>query len=55
MKCTLCPKEFHLQCADDEPYKIDGQPVCRECYFRELGNMMEKYPPGVHPQYRKTQ
>jgi uncharacterized protein (DUF983 family) len=55
MKCTKCGKDIYLQCSDDEPKRISGEPVCKNCYFEELGNMMEKYPPGIHPQYRKTQ
>lgn len=46
MKCTLCHCDIYLQCSDDDPYKISGEPVCRHCYFKELGEIVEKYPIG---------
>jgi hypothetical protein len=46
MKCTLCHCDIYLQCSDDDPYKISGEPVCRHCYFKELGEVVEKYPIG---------
>jgi hypothetical protein len=55
MKCTKCDKNIFLQGSDDEPHRIDGEPVCKDCYFRELGNMMEQHPPGIHPMYRKKE
>jgi hypothetical protein len=48
MKCTVCNKEIRLQCNDDEPYKISGEPVCRDCYFEGLGKVIEEHPIGFH-------
>lgn len=49
MKCTLCQNTIFLQSSHDKLYKISGEPVCKNCYFQELGNMMEKHPPGFPP------
>jgi hypothetical protein len=48
MKCSKCNTDIYLQCADSEPKRISGEPVCRDCYFEELGNMMEQHPPGFY-------
>jgi hypothetical protein len=55
MKCIKCGKDIFLWSLDDEPYWIDGDPACKDCYFRGLGDMMEQHPPGIHPMYRKTE
>ena len=52
MKCTECGANIILQCNDDEPYKISGKPVCRNCYFQKLGETIELYPIGV-PLYKQ--
>ena len=50
MKCTRCEKDVVYY----EPHHhIDGSYVCDDCYFRELGGMMEQHPPGIHPKYQK--
>ena len=55
MKCAKCGNDILLQCSDDSPERIDGEPVCKDCYFRELGDMMEQHPPGIHPKYPKSE
>lgn len=52
MKCTHCQKDIYLQCSDDAPHKVDGKPVCEDCYFRELGDLMERHPIGFHYKYK---
>lgn len=46
MKCTHCGNDIYQQCSDDNPHRIDGETVCTYCYFKELGEIMEKYPIG---------
>ncbi len=46
MKCSKCGNDIYLQCSDDEPHKIDGNLVCDDCFFDELGKTLEKYPIG---------
>ena len=45
-KCSLCPNPLFdsMKSSDEEPYVIDGKPVCRDCYFNELGDFIEKNP-----------
>jgi len=45
-KCSLCPNPLFdaIKSSDEEPYAIDGKPVCRDCYFNELGDFIEKNP-----------
>lgn len=52
MKCTICQNDIYLQCCDDEPHKISNKPVCEDCYFKELGDLMERYPIGFHYKYK---
>ena len=54
-KCAKCGDDILLWSSDEEPKRINGESVCRNCYFGELGNMMEQHPPGIHPMYRKTE
>jgi len=46
MKCTHCGKDIYQQCSDDNPHRIDGEPVCTHCYFKKLGEIVEQYPIG---------
>ena len=46
MICTICHEPIILQCSDDNPYKISGEPVCKSCYFKELGKVVEQHPIG---------
>lgn len=51
--CTKCKKEIEYR---RDIHYIDGKPHCKDCYFGELGAMMEKYPPGFptsHNPYNK--
>lgn len=47
-KCSRCPNPLFdtFVSADTEPYKIGKEEVCRECYFKELGDEIEKNPIG---------
>jgi hypothetical protein len=47
VKCTYCDKDIYLQCSDDNPYRIDDKPVCRKCYFEELGKVVDEHPIGI--------
>jgi len=47
MKCTICESDIILQCNDNKSYKINELPVCRSCYFNELGKVIELYPIGI--------
>ncbi len=57
-KCSIsgCPNLLFetFVSADTEPYMIDGKPVCKEHYFKELGEEIEKHPIGVVPKRIKT-
>lgn len=46
MNCIICGDPIVLQCSDDEPHRTSGEPVCRRCYFKELGDAVERYPIG---------
>lgn len=45
-KCSLCQNPLFdaMKSSDEEPYVIDDKPVCRDCYFDELGEFIEKNP-----------
>ncbi len=47
-KCSRCPNPLFdaMKSSDEEPYRIECKPVCRDCYFDELGDFIEKYPIG---------
>ncbi len=49
IECSKChnPIEELLQSADAEPHRIDGEQVCKKCYFAELGEEIEKHPIGL--------
>lgn len=49
MNCSKCGNKIYLQCSDDEPHRISGEPVCKDCYFEELGAFIEKHPIGLPP------
>jgi formylmethanofuran dehydrogenase subunit E len=42
--CTKCGKKIHGFLTGKK--KIDGKPYCKECYYQELGEVVEKYPIG---------
>jgi uncharacterized Zn finger protein (UPF0148 family) len=49
--CTKCGKDI-------QPFftgrkKIDGKIYCKNCYYNELGDIIEKYPIGL-PYYKKV-
>lgn len=48
-KCSRCPNPLFdsMLSSDAEPYRIGNELVCRECYFDELGEMIEKHPIGI--------
>ena len=46
MKCDICGEDIHFQCNDDDPKRISGKPVCEDCYYERLGEMMEQHPIG---------
>ena len=46
MECSICHNAIILQCSDDNPHRISGEPVCRDCYFQELGKLVEQHPIG---------
>lgn len=52
-KCSIsgCPNPLFetLVSADAEPYRIGDKPVCKEHYFEELGEEVEKNPIGGFP------
>jgi hypothetical protein len=48
MKCFICHEGILLQGSDDEPKRIEGNPVCRDCYYEELGKIVEEHPIGFH-------
>jgi hypothetical protein len=45
-RCTRCPNPLFdiIVSSDEEPYRIGGLPVCKECYFDDLGDFIEKNP-----------
>lgn len=43
MKCHICNKELHYLF---ETKYIDENPTCSDCYYEELGKVIEKYPIG---------
>lgn len=47
-RCSTCPNPlFNYSVSnDEEPYRISGLPVCKECYFDALGEVVEKHPIG---------
>ena len=47
-KCSKCPNPLfnYSVSSDEEPYRIGGLPVCKECYFDALGEEVEKHPIG---------
>lgn len=45
MQCKYCGKQ--IDSIFDE-YKIDKVTVCKECYYRKLGSVVENHPIG-HP------
>ena len=47
MKCTNCGTTISFQSSDDEPRKIDDNPVCETCYFNALGTCIERHPIGL--------
>jgi uncharacterized protein YlaI len=47
MKCIICETDIILQSSDEEPRRISNEPVCEECYFRSLGEAIEKHPIGI--------
>jgi len=53
-KCSKCSNPLFdmMVSSDTEPYEISGEPVCRKCYFRELGDEIERHPIGMTPQRR---
>jgi len=42
MICPLCSEPI-IKCGG-ELKRIDGKPVCENCYFDELGRTVEMYP-----------
>jgi len=54
-RCTKCPNPLFdtMKSSDEEPYRIGGKPVCRECFFNELGEEIERHPIGFLPRMVK--
>jgi NAD-dependent SIR2 family protein deacetylase len=42
-KCSKCGKKWE---SDDECERIDGKPVCSDCYYETLGDFIEDHPIG---------
>jgi hypothetical protein len=47
IKCKNCGELIILQSSDDEPRRISGEPYCKDCYFKSLGEAIEKHPIGA--------
>ena len=43
--CTKCKRKWE---SDGDCYRINDKPVCSDCYFDALGDIIEKYPIGGH-------
>jgi len=46
MKCHICNKDIYIRYNGGEPKKIDGKPTCEDCYYDELGKVIEEHPIG---------
>ena len=44
--CKNDPEEDYMMFG--KRYRIDGKPVCRDCFFEQLGDVVEKNPIGLH-------
>lgn len=44
IKCSFCdnPIQELVLSSDAEPHRIDGKQACKECYYKKLGDVIEK-------------
>lgn len=49
-ECSYCHRKVPWQEEINErPKHIDGKRVCNDCYFDELGKMIDECPIGIFP------
>jgi hypothetical protein len=48
IKCGCGGDIFLMNGADSEPRRLNGKPVCDDCFFGAMGDMMEEHPPGIN-------
>lgn len=54
-KCSKCGKEIVLESPDAKPFTIKGEPVCKDCWCKEMGEEMEKHPIMLPEKLRKPE
>jgi len=54
-KCSKCGKEIVLESPDAKPFTIKGEPVCKDCWCKEMGEEMEKHPIMLPEKLRKSE
>lgn len=50
--CSKCGKKWEDDEEDSE--RIDGKPVCSDCYYEAFGDFVEEHPIGLPRGTRKT-
>lgn len=53
-KCSKCGKTIVLESSDVKPFIIEDKPVCKDCWFKEIGNEIEAHPIMDPERLRKT-
>lgn len=43
-KCSKCGKEIKTESPDEYPKTINNKPLCDDCWFKEVGEEIEKHP-----------
>jgi hypothetical protein len=46
--CSKCKEKFNIL-NDQEPQRYNKKIVCSNCYYKFVGDLIERYPIGVHP------
>ena len=45
--CSKCQIQWE---SDENCNRISGKPVCSDCYYEDIGTIMEKHPP-INPHF----